>query len=47
LFDNLADTDQKIILLDHQNNYVGDINIISNAARNFDNLAISLSPTGT
>jgi len=37
------DTDLKIILLDHQNNYIGiSSNLMSNAARNFDILAISL-----
>jgi len=33
----LLDTDLKIILLDHQNNFDG--NIMSNAAKNFDILA--------
>jgi len=33
----------KIILLDCQNNYVRRSSIISNAAKNFDILAISLS----
>jgi len=34
---------QKIILLDHQNNFVGTSKIMSNAAKNFDILAISLN----
>jgi len=38
----LQDTDQKIILLDHQNNFVGTLKIISNAAKNFDILATAL-----
>jgi len=32
----LLDTDLKIILLDHQNNFVGTLKIMSNAAKNFD-----------
>jgi len=39
----LLDTDLKIILLDHQNNFVGTLKIMSNAAKNFDILATSLS----
>jgi len=39
----LLDTDLKIILLDHQNNFVGTLKIMSNAAKNFDILADSLS----
>jgi len=39
----LLDTDQKIILLDHQNNFVGTLKIMSNVAKNFDILAIGLS----
>jgi len=39
----LLDTDLKIILLDHQNNCVGILKIMSNAAKNFDILAISSS----
>jgi len=39
----LLDTDLKIILLNHQNNFVGTLKIISNAAKNFDILAISFS----
>jgi len=39
----LLDTDQKIILLDYQNNFVGTLKIMSNAAKNFDILAIGLS----
>jgi len=35
--------DQKIILLDHQNNFVGTLKIMSNATKNFDILAIGLS----
>jgi len=41
LFKNL-DTDLKIILLD-QNNYVERSNVMSNVAKSFDSLAISLS----
>jgi len=37
----LLDTDPKIILLDHQNNFVGTLKIVSNAAKNFD-VAIGL-----
>jgi len=36
-------TDLKTILLDYQNNYVGNSNMMSNVAKNFDILAISLS----
>jgi len=39
----LLDIDLKIILLDHQNNFVGTLKIMSNAAKNLDILAISLS----
>jgi len=39
----ILDTDQKIILLDHQNNFVGTLTVMSNAAKNFDILATSLS----
>jgi len=39
----LLNTDLKIILLDQQNNFVGILKILSNAANNFDILAISLS----
>jgi len=35
--------DQKIILLDHQNNFVGTLKITNNAAKSLDILAISLS----
>jgi len=35
----LLDTDLKIILLDHQNNFVGTLKIMSNAVKNFDILA--------
>jgi len=38
----LLDTDQKIILLAHQNNF-RILKIISNAAKNFDILATGLS----
>jgi len=34
-FKILLDTDQKIILLDHQNNIVGILKIISNATKKF------------
>jgi len=34
---------QKIILLDHQNNFVGILKITNNAAKNFDILTINLS----
>jgi len=37
----LLDTDLKIILLDHQNNFVGILT--SNGAKHFDDLAISLN----
>jgi len=39
------DTDLKIILLDHQNNFVRKINSLknNNAAKNFDILVISLN----
>jgi len=30
------DTDLKIILLDHQNNFIGTLKIMSNALKNFD-----------
>jgi len=36
-------TDLKIILLGHQNNFVRTLKIMSNAAKNFDTLATSLS----
>jgi len=39
----LLDIDQEIILLDHQNNFVGTSKIMSNAAKNVDILAISFS----
>jgi len=39
----LLDTDLKIILLDQQNNFVGILKLMSNAAKNFDILATSLS----
>jgi len=35
----LLNIDQKIILLDYQNNFIGILKIISNAAKNFDTLA--------
>jgi len=35
--------DLKIILLDYQNNFVGILKIMSNAAKTFDILATSLS----
>jgi len=35
------DTDLKIILLDHQNNFVGTLKVMSNAAKNFDILTTS------
>jgi len=37
----LLDTDLKIILLDHQNNFVKILKMMSNVAKNFDILAIS------
>jgi len=37
------DTDLKIILLNLQNNFVGTLKKMSNAAKNFDILATSLS----
>jgi len=39
----LLNTDLKIISLDHQNNFIGILKIISNAAKNFDILATSSS----
>jgi len=41
----LLDRDLKIILLDHQNNFFGNLKIMSNAAKNFDILATSSSFT--
>jgi len=35
----LLDTDLKIILLNHQNNFVGTLKVMSNAAKNFGVLA--------
>jgi len=35
----LLDTDLKIILLNHQNNFVGTLKIMSNVAKNFHSLA--------
>ena len=37
------DTDLRIILLDHQNNYIGRSSIMNYTAKSFDILAISLS----
>jgi len=39
----LLDTDLEIILLGHQNNFVGILKIMSNAAKDFDILATNLS----
>jgi len=39
----LLDTDLKIILLDHQNNFVETFKIMSNVAKNYDALAPGLS----
>jgi len=39
----LLDTDLKIILSDHQNNFVETLKIRSNTAKSFDILATSLS----
>jgi len=39
----LLDIDLKIILLDHQNNFVRILKIMNNIAKSFDILAISLS----
>jgi len=39
----LLDTDPKIILLDRQNNFVGTLKIMSDAAKSFDVLATSSS----
>jgi len=39
----LLDTNLKIILLDHQNNFVGTLKIMSDAAKNFDILTINLN----
>jgi len=38
----LLDTDLKIILLGHQNNFVGILKIMSNIAKNFDILVYSV-----
>jgi len=38
----LLNTDLKIILLDHQNNFIEALKIISNIAKNFDILATSV-----
>jgi len=42
-FKILLDTDLKIILLDQQNNFIGILKIMSNAAKNFNILATSSS----
>jgi len=42
VFKNVVRTDLEIILLRHQNNYVGISSIMSNAAKSFDILATSL-----
>jgi len=42
-FKILLNTDQKIILLDHQNNFVGTLKIMSNAVKNFNIFTTSLS----
>jgi len=39
----LLDIDQKIILLEHQNNFVEILKIMSNAAKNFDISATSFN----
>jgi len=39
----LLDTDLKIILLDNQNNFIGILKIMNDAAKNFAILATSLS----
>jgi len=39
----LLDTDLKIILLDHQNDFVETLKTINNTVKNFDILATSLS----
>jgi len=39
----LLDIDLKLILMDHQNNFVGILKLISNVAKNVDILATSLS----
>jgi len=41
----LLDTDQKIILLDYQINFIGTLKIINNVANNFDILAINFIGT--
>jgi len=38
-----VDTDLKIILLNHQNNFIEILKTMSNSTKNFDILAISLS----
>jgi len=39
----LLDTDLKIILLDHQNNFVETLKTISNAAKNFELIILASS----
>jgi len=39
----LLDTNLKIIFLEHQNNFVGTLKIMSNAAKDFNILATNLS----
>jgi len=39
----LLDLYRKIILLGHQNNFIGTLKMMSNAAKNLDTLATSLS----
>jgi len=39
----LLDTDLKIILLDHQNDFVGTLKVMSNAVKKFGILATGLS----
>jgi len=41
----LLDTNLKIILLNHQNNFVKTLKIISDVAKNFDILTTNLSST--
>jgi len=42
-FKFLLDADPKIALLDHQNNFVGALKIMSNVVKNFDIRATNLS----
>jgi len=43
----LLDTDLKIILLDHRNNFIGTLKIMNNAAKSFDILATKYDQLST